>query len=74
MNDVADVLLVDSHAEGVGGDHDFLLPGHEGLEAGLFFLLRKFGVVADGGPALLHQPVTDFVDIFHSGTVGRCPD
>ena len=69
MNDVADVLLVDSHAEGVGGDHDFLLPGHEGLEAGLFFLLRKFGVVADGGPALLHQPVTDFVDIFHSGTV-----
>src|SRR5450432_3241645 len=55
VNDVADVRLVDSHAEGHGGDHDVHLIPAKGILGSASLLGRQAGVIGGGANALVAQ-------------------
>ncbi|MNQ75308.1 hypothetical protein D3C85_900950 [compost metagenome] len=61
MHHVADIALVDAHAEGDGGDDAVDLPGHEAALDRLARLMGHAGVIGAGGDAALAQAFGDLL-------------
>ncbi len=55
MDDETDIGLVDTHAEGDGGDHDTRPARQEGLQPVFAQAGRQAGVIGVGGEAFLGQ-------------------
>ncbi|MCY1434370.1 hypothetical protein D9M71_504290 [compost metagenome] len=72
MHHLADIALVDAHAEGDGGDHDVGLPVHEPALQGIPRFMGHAGVVGTGGDAALGQAQGDLFGGLLQGHIDDC--